>query len=426
MTKIKLGEKMTILGNNPFVTEEPQTEDRESAYTHALYKREQEEIPLKTCVFIAALLHPVTIGLIWLTIFILAIMGVNFAIFNKPEPKPKDIEFVLVQKEAEPINKNTKYRADRNSRAGGIHDPKRAVSLPSTAPSSSPKSSSAPAQPQRQQSVQKQPARQQPVQKQRQPQPKKPVQKAPTPTKKAMTMPWDTPPAPKPVQKPAEPQKPQGTTQEKVQTPAPRPALKPTAPRTVQKPKGSFNMPVPKTTAPKVAGPTGGPVTGSPGGGSTGSGKSGGGRFAPSPSFSPAGSGGASSAKRSGTGRGGSGGSIGNPGPGNPKGAPGIDALKEPDFGPYMRELQRRIKMNWDPPKGNESKRVVLMFRIGRDGRLLSNRVLKSSGLPAADSAAKHAVELTAPFKPLPPEYKGDSVDIQFTFDYNVFGASMY
>ena len=166
MTKIKLGEKMTILGNNPFVTEEPQTEDRESAYTHALYKREPEEIPLKTCVFIAALLHPVTIGLIWLTIFILAIMGVNFAIFNKPEPKPKDIEFVLVQKEAEPINKNTKYRADRNSRAGGIHDPKRAVSLPSAAPSSSPKSSSAPAQPQRQQSVQKQPARQQPVQKQ--------------------------------------------------------------------------------------------------------------------------------------------------------------------------------------------------------------------------------------------------------------------
>ena len=91
-----------------------------------------------------------------------------------------------------------------------------------------------------------------------------------------------------------------------------------------------------------------------------------------------------------------------------------------------MRELQRRIKMNWEPPKGNESKRVVLLFKIARDGRLISHRVYKSSGLPAADRAAMHAVELTAPFKPLPPEYKGDSVDIQFTFDYNVFGATTY
>jgi len=91
-----------------------------------------------------------------------------------------------------------------------------------------------------------------------------------------------------------------------------------------------------------------------------------------------------------------------------------------------MRELQRRIKMNWSPPKGNESKRVVLLFSISRDGRLLNVKVYKSSGIPTCDNAAIQAVQLTAPFKPLPPEYRGDSVDIQFTFDYNVFGASRY
>ena len=91
-----------------------------------------------------------------------------------------------------------------------------------------------------------------------------------------------------------------------------------------------------------------------------------------------------------------------------------------------MRELQRRIKMNWDPPKGNESKRVVLLFSIAKDGRLLGVKVYKSSGLQAADKAAINAVEMTAPFKPLPSEYKRSSVDIQFTFDYNVFGVSGY
>ena len=89
-----------------------------------------------------------------------------------------------------------------------------------------------------------------------------------------------------------------------------------------------------------------------------------------------------------------------------------------------MRDLQRRIKMNWDPPKGNESKRVVLLFRIAKDGRLLSCQVSKSSGLAAADNAAMHAVKLTAPFRPLPANFRGQSIDIQFTFDYNVFGAS--
>jgi TonB family protein len=126
---------------------------------------------------------------------------------------------------------------------------------------------------------------------------------------------------------------------------------------------------------------------------------------------------------RSGSNGGGTG-NIGNPGGGG--GAPGIDALREPDFGPYMRELQRRIKMNWDPPKGNESKRVVLLFKIAKDGRLISCRVSKSSGLPTADQAALKAVELTAPFRPLPADFKGQSIDIQFTFDYNVFNATRY
>ena len=91
-----------------------------------------------------------------------------------------------------------------------------------------------------------------------------------------------------------------------------------------------------------------------------------------------------------------------------------------------MRDLQRRIKMNWNPPKGNESKRVVLLFKIAKDGRLLTCSVFKSSGLQSADKAALDAVKLTAPFKPLPAEFKGQSIDIQFTFDYNVFGASGY
>lgn len=94
---------------------------------------------------------------------------------------------------------------------------------------------------------------------------------------------------------------------------------------------------------------------------------------------------------------------------------------QEPDFEPYMRELQKTIRQNWDPPKGKDSKKVVLLFKLGLDGSLINYHVMQSSGSQAVDRAAIHALQLSAPFKPLPAAYKGDSLDIQFTFDYTVY-----
>ncbi len=393
---------MTILGN--INTYEEDEELQETKYANGIYRKDDEyDLSIPKCALVSAVIHPVVAGLAWLTVFILTLLGITLPIFEKPQQKPKDIEFVLVNKEAEPINKNTKYRADRNSRAGGKHDPNRPVSQPQAASKQSKpqKMTPAPKQQQKKQ-IQKQPAKQTKTQQQKIQQP---AQRVPLAPKNI---------APKPT--------PQGIP--KTQTQAPKPTFTPSIPKTT-KPNGSFNIPVPKVEAPKVAGPTGGPVTGTKVGSGSPSGTTGSGTKAPTPSFSPSGSG-ASTGGRFSPSSAGIGGNVGNPGPGNPKGAPGIDALKEADWGPYMRELQRRIKMNWEPPKGNESKRVVLLFKIARDGRLISHRIYKSSGLPAADRAAMNAVELTAPFKPLPPEYKENSVEIQFTFDYNVFGATAY
>ena len=362
----------------------------------AVIRKDKEEISFEKALIIALIIHPLVVLILMLSSLIFALLGIE--LFKKPEMKPKDIEFVLVEKEAPPIDKNTKNRADKDSQAGGKHDPKRAVSLPqSAAPKAPAKKPTPPA---------KKPAVQKPQPK---PQPKQQTVAKPQP-KPQPKVEQVQQPAPKPVPK----------------TPAPRPQPKPVAPTPTPKLPSDFNIPIPKSAIPQIAQPTTAPVTAAPQVG----GSSGGATSTPSPSFSPttASRGGAGSTSTSGGGgrfsnaTGSSSGNVGNPGPGNPKGAPGIDAIREPDFGPYMKELQRRIKMNWDPPKGNESKRVVLLFSIARDGRLLNVSVHRSSGLPAADKAAIDAVKLTAPFRPLPPDFKGNSVDIQFTFDYNVFG----
>ncbi len=376
-------------------------------------------ISLKKGLAISTILHPTVVLLLWLIVTVLALLGITFSMFEKPKPKVNDIEFVLVDKEETPINKNTKYRADRNSRTGGINNPKLPVSMPSApaAPTVSKPggggSPKAPVQPKqsiadkiRQSVTQKQPA------------------KAPQTTTQKNVSPAPTPTRAVPKPSAARPQPPSARPS------AVRPDM---TPKAVSKPSNNpFKVPVPSggTTAGQYAT---GPLSGS--GSSKNGGSSGSGNYSPNPSLAPIGGSGTKIAKGTGTGSGagsgsgsgksgGSGSGGGNPGGGG--GRPGIDAIKEPDFGPYMRELQRRIKMNWDPPKGNESKRVVLLFKIAKDGRLLSCRVFKSSGLQNADSAALNAVKLAAPFKPLPPEFKGQSIDIQFTFDYNVFGATKY
>lgn len=353
--------------------------------TPAVLRDNEGDLTLKKSLIISSILHPSTLGVIWLTFIILTYFGIVIPLFERPKPKMKDIEFVLVDHEATPRNKNTKNRADMNSRSGGVNDPKKPVSMPSPPPGKVKQQSAVTSQ-----------------------------SKSPKPAeqpKSKVTKPTTTPSASPSVAK--------TPTQAKPQPPTAKPSLKPPmTPKTVAIPSSAFKVPVPSGGTKSGTYSTG-PISGT--GNSTNGGS---GSLAPTPSLAPTG-GGSTSGTRLATGGGGGGtGNIGNPGGGG--GRPGIDAIREPDFGPYMRDLQRRIKMNWDPPKGNESKRVVLLFKIAKDGRLLSCSVFKSSGLPNADKAALNAVQLTAPFRPLPADFKGQSIDIQFTFDYNVFGASSY
>jgi TonB family protein len=88
------------------------------------------------------------------------------------------------------------------------------------------------------------------------------------------------------------------------------------------------------------------------------------------------------------------------------------------DFGPYVADVQKRIKRFWFPPRGNESKKVVVTFQIFANGTTKNLRLLRSSGLDTADSAALKAVEMASPLLALPAGAPND-VDMEFTFDYN-------
>lgn len=90
------------------------------------------------------------------------------------------------------------------------------------------------------------------------------------------------------------------------------------------------------------------------------------------------------------------------------------------NFTDYMSDLQIRIKQFWRPGHSNASRHTTVLFKLNREGELSDLRVKNSSGVDTADAAALKAVEAAAPFDHLPPG-ADESVDIQFTFDYNVF-----
>jgi len=92
------------------------------------------------------------------------------------------------------------------------------------------------------------------------------------------------------------------------------------------------------------------------------------------------------------------------------------------NYGPYMQDLQARIKRAWHPLKGGESKKAKVVFTVSRDGSITRLHTVNSAGDAAVDAAGLKAVENAAPFRPL-PEGAPTSVDIEFTFDYNAFNG---
>lgn len=93
------------------------------------------------------------------------------------------------------------------------------------------------------------------------------------------------------------------------------------------------------------------------------------------------------------------------------------------NFGTFMQNLQSDMMLNWNPPKIGTNARVVVLMKIRKDGNLESVKILKSSGSSEMDNAALNAVKSTAPFQPLPLSFTGETVDVNFSFNYNAKNA---
>ena len=96
------------------------------------------------------------------------------------------------------------------------------------------------------------------------------------------------------------------------------------------------------------------------------------------------------------------------------------------DFGSryawYVRVVQQKVSENWlkyeVDPRVTEARRVYVTFDIRRDGHPTDISVEQSSGVPSLDQSAVRALARIDTFGPLPSDYAGNKVSVEFWFDY--------
>lgn len=92
-------------------------------------------------------------------------------------------------------------------------------------------------------------------------------------------------------------------------------------------------------------------------------------------------------------------------------------------YGWYVQIIQRKVSENWlkyeVDPSITSANRVYITFDVARDGHPYDINVEQSSGVPSLDISAKRALQRIDTFGPLPSDYSGNKISVEYWFDYS-------
>jgi TonB family protein len=105
-----------------------------------------------------------------------------------------------------------------------------------------------------------------------------------------------------------------------------------------------------------------------------------------------------------------------------------LELLSDPmgvDFRSYLTQVLAAVRRNWmavipESAKLGRQGRVGIQFAIAKNGSVPKLVITMHSGTDALDRAAVAGVSASNPFPPLPSEFKGDVIRLQFNFAYNM------
>lgn len=104
-----------------------------------------------------------------------------------------------------------------------------------------------------------------------------------------------------------------------------------------------------------------------------------------------------------------------------------LELLSDPmgvDFRPYLLQILATVRRNWFAVMPESAShglrgRVAVQFAVGKNGTVTKVVFGTQSGADALDRAAVASISMSNPFPPLPNEFRGNVIRLQFTFMYN-------
>ena len=88
----------------------------------------------------------------------------------------------------------------------------------------------------------------------------------------------------------------------------------------------------------------------------------------------------------------------------------------------YVEAVQRRVSSNWlqstIDPSLRFAPRAVVTFDILRNGAIVNTQIEQTSGNASVDASVIRAVQGSNPLNPLPSDYSGNKVSVEFWFDF--------
>lgn len=85
-----------------------------------------------------------------------------------------------------------------------------------------------------------------------------------------------------------------------------------------------------------------------------------------------------------------------------------------------MKQIKTKINGNWIKLKTHHNRLVNIKFQIIKSGELSYIEIERSSGDKTYDEIALETIKKSAPFMPLPNDYIGNSLNINYTFKTTV------
>jgi protein TonB len=91
---------------------------------------------------------------------------------------------------------------------------------------------------------------------------------------------------------------------------------------------------------------------------------------------------------------------------------------------PYATVVKKRIEQHWTYPASAREQYMqgdlMIVFRLERNGHLVSSRIVHSSGYQILDGSSIKAIELASPFPPFPDTIPVQILNINASFAYRL------